>query len=165
MGAAAAIKPKLEKAPDAYRSIGEAAKELDLPTHVLRYWETKFPKQVRPVKRPDGRRMFRPQDIDGLRAIQTLVHRRGMTLKGAKALLAEQGIDAVMRGEAMVVPVAAERPAAPAVHEMQAQVAEAFGAEQAPKLSPARRERLETVLSDLVDLKARLDALRLKQAA
>ena len=89
MGAAAVAvtRPKIEKSADAYRSIGEAASELGLPTHVLRYWETKFPRQVRPVKRPDGRRMFRPQDIQGLRAIQTLVHQRGMTLKGAKAAL------------------------------------------------------------------------------
>ncbi|MEO0816481.1 MAG: MerR family transcriptional regulator [Pseudomonadota bacterium] len=164
MGAAVAEKPRLEKTADAYRSIGEAAKELGLPTHVLRYWETKFPRHVKPVKRPDGRRMFRPQDIDGLRAIQTLVHKRGMTLKGAKALLTEQGIDAVLAGAAMIVPTeaVAERPV---VHDLQDKVAEAFGAEAAPRLSAARRERLETVLTDLVDLKARLDALRLKKAA
>ena len=164
MGAAVAEKPRLEKTADAYRSIGEAAKELGLPTHVLRYWETKFPRHVKPVKRPDGRRMFRPQDIDGLRAIQTLVHKRGMTLKGAKALLTEQGIDAVLAGAAMIVPTeaVAERPV---VHDLQDKVAEAFGAEAAPRLSAARRERLEPVLTDLVDLKARLDALRLKKAA
>jgi len=164
MGAAAAVKPKIEKAADAYRSIGEAAKELGLPTHVLRYWETKFPRHVKPVKRPDGRRMFRPQDLDGLRAIQTLVHKRGMTLKGAKALLGEQGIEAVLRGEAMIVP-ADQAPDRPAVHDMQDKVAKAFGAETPARLAPEKRERLESVLTDLVDLKARLDAMRLQQAA
>ncbi|MEM1152380.1 MAG: MerR family transcriptional regulator, partial [Pseudomonadota bacterium] len=144
-------------------SIGEAAKELGLPTHVLRYWETKFPRQVKPVKRPDGRRMFRPQDIDGLRAIQTLVHKRGMTLKGAKSLLAEQGVEAVLVGAAMILPIDAE-PARPAVHDLQDKVAEAFGAER-PRLAPEKRERLESVLTDLVDLKARLDAVRMQKAA
>lgn len=168
MGAAAVAvtRPKIEKSADAYRSIGEAASELGLPTHVLRYWETKFPRQVRPVKRPDGRRMFRPQDIQGLRAIQTLVHQRGMTLKGAKALLTEQGVEAVLSGEARVVPVE-EAAARPAVHDMQDKVARAFGAENParPELSEGQRGRLEAMLTDLTDLKARLDAARLKKAA
>ncbi|MEM9738450.1 MAG: MerR family transcriptional regulator [Pseudomonadota bacterium] len=164
MGAAAAEKPRLEKSADAYRSIGEAAKELGLPTHVLRYWETKFPRHVKPVKRPDGRRMFRPQDLEGLRAIQTLVHKRGMTLKGAKALLAEQGIESVLIGAAMIIPAEAE-PGTPAVHVLQSKVAMAFSAENAPRMAIEKRERLEAVLTDLVDLKARLDALRLQRAA
>lgn len=167
MGAAAAVaRTKIEKSADAYRSIGEAAKELDLPTHVLRYWETKFPRQVRPVKRPDGRRMFRPQDIQGLRAIQTLVHKRGMTLKGAKALLAEQGVEAVLSGEARVV-LTEEAVIRPTVHDMQDKVAEAFGAEKPARreLSGERRDRLKTVLTDLADLKARLDAARVNKAA
>ena len=166
MGApAAATRTRIEKSAEAYRSIGEAASELGLPTHVLRYWETKFPRHVRPVKRPDGRRMFRPQDLQGLRAIQTLVHHRGMTLKGAKALLAEQGVEAVLSGEARVVPV--EEAARPPVHDMQDKVAEAFGADTPvrPDLSSEQRGRLEAMLTDLTDLKARLDAARLKKAA
>lgn len=149
---------KIEKTADAYRSIGEAAKQLDLPTHVLRYWETKFPRQVKPVKRPDGRRLFRPADLEGLRAIQLLVHRRGMTLKGARALLDEQGVDAVLAGEARLVSKAdAPRPA---VHDMQEKVRDAFGA-----MPAGEADRLESVLSDLVDLKQRLDAARLRKAA
>lgn len=157
---AAQIKTKVEKSADAYRSIGEAAKELDLPTHVLRYWETKFPKFVKPVKRPDGRRLFRPQDLDSLRSIQTLVHRRGMTLKGAKAMLDEQGVDAVLTGRAQVIET--ETGPRPAVLDMQERVRDAFadGAE-----TPANTGRLETVLADLVDLKQRLDAVRMKSAA
>lgn len=164
MAAAVAENPRIEKAADAYRSIGEAARELGLPTHVLRYWETKFPRHVKPVKRPDGRRMFRPQDLDGLRAIQTLVHKRGMTLKGAKTLLAEQGIEAVLLGAAMIVPVEAVS-ARPAVHDLQDKVAAAFSADTRPRLAPEKREQLEAVLTDLVDLKARLDAVRMQRAA
>jgi len=96
----AAQKLRREKSADALRSIGETAGELGLQTHVLRYWESKFPKHVKPIKRSDGRRMFRPQDVEALRAIQLLVHSRGLTLKGAKALLAEQGVSAVLSGEA-----------------------------------------------------------------
>ena len=95
-------KTTLLKSPDAYRSIGEAASEVGVQPHVLRYWEGKFPRQIKPVKRRDGRRMFRPADMDALRAIQLLVHELGMTLKGARGLLAEQGIDAVLSGSATV---------------------------------------------------------------
>jgi DNA-binding transcriptional MerR regulator len=156
-----------EKSAEAYRSIGEVARELDLPTHVLRYWETKFPRQVRPVKRPDGRRLFRPADIDSLRAIQTLVHKRGMTLKGAKALLAEQGVGAVLSGDARVGagPVEGD-----GVRELQAQVHMAFGAEEtAPRsASPpdasgapaSRTTRLQATLHELTDIKRRLDTAR-----
>ena len=152
---------KIEKSADAYRSIGEAAKELDLPTHVLRYWETKFPRQLKPVKRADGRRLFRPADLDALRAIQTLVHTRGMTLKGAKALLNEQGIEAVLSGEARL---GSEEMQRPAVHDMQDKVRSAFGADEAVRES-GTPERLQAVLTDLTDLKARLDAVRVSRAA
>ena len=94
---------KIEKSADAYRSIGEAAEELSLQPHVLRYWETKFTKFVKPLKRRDGRRMFRPEDMAALRAIQTLVHDQGMTLKGASKLLSEQGVDSVLGGKARIV--------------------------------------------------------------
>ena len=95
-----ASRNRVEKSANAFRSIGEAAAELGLETHVLRYWESKFPRDVKPVKRADGRRLFRPQDIEALRGIQILVHERGMTLKGAKSILAEQGLAAVLSGAA-----------------------------------------------------------------
>jgi DNA-binding transcriptional MerR regulator len=103
-----ALRSRIEKSQAAFRSIGEAASELGLETHVLRYWETRFPKDVRPIKRDDGRRMFRPEDMNALRAIRLLVHERGMTLKGAKAMLAEQGIDAVLDGSAKLSAAALE---------------------------------------------------------
>ncbi|MEL7232603.1 MAG: MerR family transcriptional regulator, partial [Pseudomonadota bacterium] len=99
---------RVEKSADAYRSIGEAAEALGLQTHVLRYWETKFAKYVKPLKRRDGRRMFRPDDMDALRAIQILVHERGLTLKGALNLLNEQGIAAVLEGDVKLVAASVE---------------------------------------------------------
>ena len=159
---------KIEKSADAYRSIGEAADELGLQPHVLRYWETKFKKQVKPLKRRDGRRMFRPEDMAALRAIQTLVHDQGMTLKGAAKLLSEQGVESVLGGQARIVAPADSvevSPQSSPAREMQETVRQAFQAQ--PPQSPATgtTERLETILSDLTDIKARLDAARQKQAA
>lgn len=152
-----ALKARIEKSADAYRSIGEAAAELGLETHVLRYWETRFPRQVNPVKRPDGRRLFRPQDLDALRAIRILVHERGMTLKGAKAVLVQQGVAAVLAGTATITPDAAASPA----RALQETLARAFT--DVPADPEARRERLNDTLNELSDLKSRLDALRARR--
>ncbi len=72
----------ISKGPDAYRTIGEASKEVGVPSYVLRFWETKF-KQVKPVKRSGGRRFYRPNDIKILMIIKTLLHKDGLTIKGA----------------------------------------------------------------------------------
>lgn len=156
----AATKARIEKSADAYRSIGEAAAELGLEPHVLRYWETRFPRHVSPVKRPDGRRMFRPQDMGALRAIRILVHERGMTLKGARAILEEQGVAAVLAGSATIRPEAA---AASPARALQHTVAKAFGAIPEAEL-PEARERLTETLSELSGIKSRLDALRARRA-
>ncbi|MGA1233829.1 MAG: MerR family transcriptional regulator, partial [Lutimaribacter sp.] len=81
----------MSKAPDAFRTISEVAEWLEKPTHVLRFWESKFP-QVKPVKRAGGRRYYRPEDMQLLGGIQTLLHDDGMTIKGVQKLLREQGI-------------------------------------------------------------------------
>ncbi|NOW43922.1 DNA-binding transcriptional MerR regulator [Novosphingobium sp. SG751A] len=75
-----------EKAPEAFRTIGEVSKELSIQPHVLRYWEEQFP-MLRPVKRAGGRRLYRPDDVELLRTIDRLVHREGFTLRGAKKWL------------------------------------------------------------------------------
>jgi DNA-binding transcriptional MerR regulator len=159
---------KIEKSADAYRSIGEAAEELGLQPHVLRYWETKFTKFVKPLKRRDGRRMFRPEDMSALRAIQSLVHDQGMTLKGASKLLSEQGVECVLGGEARIVAPAdsGEVLATPSpARDMQETVRKAFEASPATEPATGTQDRLETILTDLTDLKARLDAARLRKAA
>ena len=75
MPASAAIS---EKSPEAFRTISEVAIELDMPQHVLRFWESRFT-QVRPIKRAGGRRYYRPEDVDLLRGIRTLLYREGFT--------------------------------------------------------------------------------------
>ena len=81
--AAAAPQSSPAKAADALRTIAEVSAELDLPAHVLRFWETKFP-ELRPVKRAGGRRYYRPRDVELLRRIKTLLHGQGFTIRGAR---------------------------------------------------------------------------------
>ena len=84
----------MEKSPDAYRTIREVANSLDLPQHVLRFWETRFP-QIRPLKRAGGRRYYRPDDIERLRIIKRLLYDEGYTIKGVQKLFKEQGVQAL----------------------------------------------------------------------
>jgi DNA-binding transcriptional MerR regulator len=87
----------MDKSPDAFRTISEVAEEMDLPQHVLRFWETRFP-QVKPLKRGGGRRYYRPDDVDLLRAVKRLLYGEGYTIKGVQKLLREQGAAMVARG-------------------------------------------------------------------
>ncbi|HWJ76009.1 MAG TPA: MerR family transcriptional regulator [Kaistia sp.] len=80
----------MSKGPDAFRTISEVAEELDLPQHVLRFWETRF-SQIRPMKRGGGRRYYRPDDVDLLRGIRKLLYGEGYTIKGVQRILKEQG--------------------------------------------------------------------------
>ena len=80
-----------EKAPDAFRTISEAAEELDLPQHVLRFWESRF-REIKPMKRGGGRRYYRPEDIDLLRGIRHLLYGEGYTIRGVQRILREQGV-------------------------------------------------------------------------
>src|SRR5215207_9524160 len=77
---------RVEKSAQAFRTISEVATELDVPQHVLRFWESKF-SQVRPLKRGGGRRYYRPEDVDLLRQIRSLLYDEGYTIKGAQKLL------------------------------------------------------------------------------
>jgi DNA-binding transcriptional MerR regulator len=78
------------KAPDAFRTISEVADELDLPQHVLRFWESRF-REIKPMKRGGGRRYYRPGDVDLLRGIRHLLYGEGYTIRGVQRILREQG--------------------------------------------------------------------------
>lgn len=80
-----------DKSADAFRTISEVARELGLATHVLRFWESKFP-QIKPLKRAGGRRYYRPDDVALLRKLQVLLHDEGYTIKGVQKLLREEGV-------------------------------------------------------------------------
>lgn len=81
----------MAKGPDAYRTISEASEALDVPQHVLRFWETKFT-FIKPMKRAGGRRFYRPQDIVVLRGVKRLLHEEGYTIKGVQRLQREEGV-------------------------------------------------------------------------
>ena len=86
----------MDKAPDAFRTISEVADELDIPQHVLRFWETRFA-QIKPMKRSGGRRYYRPEDVDLLRGIRRLLYGEGYTIRGVQRILKEHGIKSVQR--------------------------------------------------------------------
>lgn len=84
----------MSKTAEAFRTISEVADDLDVPKHVLRFWEVKFP-QIRPMKRGGGRRYYRPEDLELLRGIRHLLHAEGYTIKGVQKILREQGVEHV----------------------------------------------------------------------
>jgi DNA-binding transcriptional MerR regulator len=81
----------VEKAPDAFRTISEVAAELNVPQHVLRFWESRF-SEIKPMKRGGGRRYYRPDDVDLLRGIRHLLYGEGYTIRGVQRILKEQGL-------------------------------------------------------------------------
>ena len=115
------------KSASAFRTISEVSKELDLPQHVLRFWESKFP-QIKPMKRGGGRRYYRPEDLVMLRRIRGLLYNDGYTIKGVQKLLKETGGKIEETGT---------DPAAAATDS----------------LSPEKASELKAVLSDLEDIK------------
>ncbi|NBB15815.1 MerR family transcriptional regulator [Caulobacter sp. SLTY] len=134
----------MAKGPNAFRTISEAAEELGAPQHVLRFWETKFA-FISPMKRAGGRRFYRPQDIEILRAVRTLLHDEGYTIKGVQKLHKDGGLKrllAVARGE--------EGPAVTESGDL-----DPTGGD----LTDEARVRLTETLGDLEAIKARLDGL------
>jgi DNA-binding transcriptional MerR regulator len=87
---------RTEKSPAAFRTISEVAEDLDVPQHVLRFWESKFP-QVKPLKRGGGRRYYRPEDVLLLRRIRQCLYQEGYTIKGVQRLLREGAVKVVPR--------------------------------------------------------------------
>ena len=136
------------KGPDAFRTISEAAVELGVPQHVLRFWETKF-SFIRPMKRAGGRRFYRRQDIEILRGVRTLLHDEGYTIKGVQRLHKEQGaryLLAAGNGAIHELRQSGEGPS----HGFEA---DRLGVEGLA-LSDAARTRLSQVLDDLESVKA-----------
>lgn len=100
----------MAKAPDAFRTISEVAEDLDLPQHVLRFWETRF-SQIKPMKRGGGRRYYRPEDVNLLRGIRHLLYGEGYTIKGVQRILKEQGVRQIsMSADAPSPPMAKSEP-------------------------------------------------------
>jgi DNA-binding transcriptional MerR regulator len=149
----------LNKSPDAFRTISEAAEELDLPQHVLRFWETRF-SQIKPMKRGGGRRYYRPADVDLLKGIRHLLYDKGFTIRGVQRILREQGIPhvvAIGRGEVDAGPEAAE-PAHPAGKAKSKEPAEAAESLAGTGLSEAQAQELRLAMEDLAAARELLGA-------
>ena len=152
------------KSPEAFRTISEVASDLDVPQHVLRFWESRFT-QVRPTKRAGGRRYYRPEDVDLLRGIRALLYSEGYTIKGVQKLLREHGLRYVAqvgRGEAVAEPAGflseteMSDDGEPAPPKAFADVVRLDGKAQA--LAEEERVKLEICLAELLRLKNRLRA-------
>ena len=101
----------MDKSPDAFRTISEVAEDLDLPQHVLRFWETRFG-QIKPMKRGGGRRYYRPQDVELIKGIRHMLYEQGYTIKGVQKLLKENGsqfVIAIGNGDMAAVEAIAQR--------------------------------------------------------
>ncbi len=122
------------KSATAFRTISEVGKELDIPQHVLRFWESKF-SQVKPLKRGGGRRYYRPEDIALLRRIRDLLYTEGYTIRGVQRLFRKAGVKAVVEGSAL-------EEASPPEPE-----------KDSPGMSEGTRAELEAVLGELTALR------------
>ena len=111
------------KSPAAFKTISEVADQLDVPQHVLRFWETRF-SQIRPLKRGGGRRYYRPEDIALLNRIKTLLYADGYTIKGVQKLLRESGHGPAAPGFAAAAEVKKAAPADGNRAEIEAVLAE-----------------------------------------
>ena len=132
----------MAKGPEAFRTISEAADELNVPQHVLRFWETKFT-FIRPMKRAGGRRFYRPGDIAVLKGVRRLLHDEGYTIKGVQRLYREQGVKhLVAAGEGQAVAEAGPEAALPGV-----------------PVEEIGRDRILEILGELESAKQRLDTI------
>jgi DNA-binding transcriptional MerR regulator len=137
------------KSPEAFRTISEVADDLDVPQHVLRFWESKF-NQVRPLKRGGGRRYYRPEDVDLLRGIRHLLYIDGFTIKGVQKLLKENGAKSVIEaGRRLGDSEAGEAPAGSVIAPAVAAATPNGGG----RISDPQRRKLGHVVDELQRLR------------
>jgi len=149
----------VDKSPDAFRTISEAAEELDLPQHVLRFWETRFA-TIKPLKRGGGRRYYRPDDVLLLRGIRHLLYDQGFTIKGVQRILKDQGsryVIAVGEGKSIddILPMIEEAEAAGDAAELEDAIMLA-----SPNLDLDSRNKLSDVMRELLECKRILERAR-----
>ena len=144
------------KSAEAFRTISEVSDRLNVPQHVLRFWETKFT-QVKPLKRAGGRRYYRPEDIELLERLRDLLYAEGYTIRGVQKLLREKGVkDLLAETQAAPAQAAAEPPPAPAVEADGQTVLFPEPAGAAEGLPDAARAALSEVLQELRAIRAAL---------
>ncbi len=160
------------KSPEAFRTISEVAALLDMPQHVLRFWESRFA-HIKPIKRAGGRRFYRPEDVNLLRGIRALLYFDGYTIKGVQKILREKGArfvaecgrnDAMKHGIARA-PDSAPRPEGESFDALATLARVRAAAAETLALDEERRVQLETMLTELLALKSHLAATRARVTA
>jgi len=141
------------KSPEAFRTISEVATDLDVPQHVLRFWETKFT-QIKPLKRGGGRRYYRPEDVELLRRIRALLYAEGYTIKGVQKVLREMGPRGLVETMRVVEPPAPEPAPQPRLAILTATDPRPQGG-----LGEAQRAALQAALNELRAVQAELEVL------
>ena len=136
------------KSPEAFRTISEVSKDLSLPQHVLRFWETKFA-QIKPIKRGGGRRYYRPEDVRLLKGIKSLLYNDGYTIRGVQKVIKENGTKKLLKSN----------DENKLFTEIQKDNNEALLQSDITKysLNETKRRKLINVLDDLMQLKKKLD--------
>jgi len=171
----------LDKAPDAFRTISEVAEEINVPQHVLRFWESRFA-QIRPMKRGGGRRYYRPDDVDLLRGVRHLLYGTGYTIRGVQRILREEGVafvqsvwqvgseppppevdddgagdddthDAARRSQERLL-----RVLSPADSRREPTLTSGDATEPSLRVSGDERRKLQTALDDLIDCRRLIEA-------
>jgi DNA-binding transcriptional MerR regulator len=142
----------VQKSPEAFRTISEVADTLDLPAHVLRFWESRF-SQIKPVKRGGGRRYYRPQDINLLRGIRDLLYSDGESIKGVQKILREQGVRHVV---ALGAEIETDTPQEAAQHAPEPPKTRSVAPSPTmqthePPTEPTEAQRRDTTQRDLFD--------------
>ena len=156
----------MEKSPEAFRTISEAADELDLPQHVLRFWETRF-STIKPLKRGGGRRYYRPEDVLLLKGIRHLLYDQGFTIKGVQKILKDQGarhVASIGNGGVESLPppssVDEQMEAAVDLVDGEDEMSPVNGSGEPMDLGADGREKLEAVLRELLECKRLLERAR-----
>lgn len=152
----------MDKSPEAFRTISEVADDLDVPKHVLRFWEGKFT-QLKPLKRGGGRRYYRPEDVHLLRGIRQLLYQERYTIKGVQRILREQGVQHVMK--CWQETADQDGSVARDIPDIAAEVAQraagaASGAGENGDLDANQIGRLRNLQSELLECKKLLEAAR-----
>ena len=136
------------KSPEAFRTISEVSKDLALPQHVLRFWETKFV-QIKPIKRGGGRRYYRPEDVKLLKGIKSLLYNDGYTIRGVQKVIKENGTKKLLTTQA-------ENKVFTETRKDNNEQLEQQNYSQ-HSINDSKRKKLMNVLEDLVQLRKKLD--------